>query len=156
MDRVDKRTRQRIMSSNRGKHTSPEIEVRKALFGHGFRFRLHVKGLPGKPDLVLPKYKNVIFVHGCFWHGHDCKRQPKSKSNRSYWVKKIDDNRKRDLATRNNLIGAGWRVLVIWECAIRRQLLPFRSSIYFKKVLKWLRRDGKLAILSEAGFVECL
>ena len=156
MDRVNKETRYKIMSSNRAKNTSPEVEVRRALFGRGFRFKLHVSNIKGKPDIVLPKYTSIIFVHGCFWHGHECKRHPKAKSNLSFWEQKVRKNRYRDLVVRNELLEAGWRVLVIWECAIRRQTPPFSDSRSLRKIVSWIKGDGKLAFLSESGFEECL
>ena len=156
MDRVNKETRHKIMSSNRGENTSPEVEVRRALFSRGFRFKLHVSNIKGKPDIVLPKYTSIIFVHGCYWHGHECRRHPKSKSNVFFWEQKIKRNRSRDLEVRSQLLEAGWRVLVIWECAIRRQTPEFAKSSSLKKIVRWIKGNGKLAILSESGFEECL
>lgn len=157
MDRVDKNTRHSIMSANRGKNTSPEIEVRRALFNYGFRFRIHVSDMPGRPDIVLPRHRTVVFMHGCFWHGHECNRRPKSKSNRKFWQEKIARNRSRDLAVRNKLLEASWRILVIWECAIRRQSPAFGNSSSLKKIIKWIVAGvGRLAILSESNFEECL
>ena len=156
VDRVNKITRHRIMSANRAKDTSTEIEVRKALFSRGFRYRLHKSKLPGKPDIVLKKYSTVIFVHGCFWHGHECRRRPKSKSNREFWNIKIQNNRLRDFKARSELINLGWRVLVIWECAVRRKSPPFSESKILDTITDWIKGDGLLAILSEGGFEECL
>jgi len=109
------------MSRIRCKDTKPEIIIRSLLHRMGFRFRLHRKDLPGKPDIVLPKYKTVIFVHGCFWHGHKgCKRGNIPKSNRGYWITKIQNNIKRDKKHQKELRKIGWKVLVIWECQIER------------------------------------
>ena len=109
------------MSRISGKGTKPEIILRKALFDKGFRYRVNVGNLPGKPDIVLPKYKSVIFVHGCFWHGHSgCKHAYVPKSNTEFWINKIEMNRRRDIATEQKLIAAGWRVITVWECEIRR------------------------------------
>lgn len=155
-DRVDTQTRHRIMASNRGKNTGPELEIRKALFHEGFRFRLHERELPGKPDIVLPKWRVVVFVHGCFWHGHECRRKPRAKSNTSFWGDKIQHNEKRDLASRNQLLDKGWRILVVWECAIRRRSPAFAESDDLAKVVTWIRGNGRLAILSERGLEECL
>lgn len=119
IDTVDKETRSRMMSGIRSKDTKPELAVRRFLHSQGFRFRLHRKDLPGTPDLVLPKFRTVIFVHGCFWHGHACRyfRLPKSRT--EFWLKKITDNQTRDATTQKALREAGWRIIVIHECEIR-------------------------------------
>ena len=153
-DRVDKQTRHRIMASNRGKNTGPELEIRKALFRQGFRYRLHDRGLPGKPDIVLPAWHVVVFVHGCYWHGHDCGRKPHAKSNESYWNDKIQRNQRRDIEARHRLLEKGWRILVIWECAVRRRSPSFSLSDDLSKVVNWIRGSAKQAILSETGLVE--
>lgn len=155
-DRVDTQTRHRIMASNRSKNTGPELEIRRALFHEGFRFRLHDRGLPGKPDIVLASHRVAIFVHGCYWHGHDCRRKPRAKTNMSFWVDKIQHNKNRDLTYRNQLLDKGWRILVIWECAIRRRSPAFSDSDDLEKVVAWIKGTGRLAILSEGGVEECL
>lgn len=114
----DKDTRRRNMQAVHSKNTKPEIIVRKLLHALGFRFRLHVKTLPGTPDIVLPKYKAVIFVHGCFWHGHSCKRGALPKSNIEFWQNKIKGNMLRDVSHIARLKDQGWRVLIVWECAL--------------------------------------
>lgn len=119
MDVVDVATRSRIMSSIRGGNTKPEILVRSLLHREGFRFRLHVRELAGKPDIVLPKYRAVVFVHGCFWHGHDCPLYRLPDTRTDFWRKKIDRNRAKDRSVRDVLLSAGWRVAVVWECALR-------------------------------------
>src|SRR5882757_4447378 len=112
-----KETRSYNMSQIRSKDTKPEILVRKFLHKNGFRYRLHVKNLPGKPDIVLPKYKTVIFIHGCFWHGHEgCKYYVVPKSNTSYWRPKIERNIQRDVLAENILKEAGWNIIKVWEC----------------------------------------
>ena len=118
-DIVDASTRSRMMSRVKGKDTRQEVEIRKRLFALGFRYRLHDKKLPGTPDIILPKYKAVIFIHGCFWHVHDCPlfRWPSSK--KAFWKKKLSGNKKRDIENIEKLMKLGWRVLVIWECAYR-------------------------------------
>ncbi len=107
------------MSGIRGANTKPELLVRKALHARGFRFRLHKKNLAGKPDLVLSKYKTVIFVNGCFWHAHQCKLFNWPKFNTEFWRKKITGNKERDRKSTARLLEDGWRVIVVWECALR-------------------------------------
>jgi len=116
-DVFTKEKRSLIMSKIAGKDTKPEILVRKMVHGMGFRFRLHVKRLSGRPDLVLAKHKKVIFVHGCFWHGHPgCKRSKRPSTNRKFWNEKIDKNIERDKRAIAELKKEGWDVLVVWEC----------------------------------------
>jgi DNA mismatch endonuclease (patch repair protein) len=115
---VDKATRSRMMAAIKGKNTRPEIIVRKALHAAGFRFRLHDRKLPGKPDIVLRKHKTVIFVHGCFWHGHECEKFRWPKTRKAWWRKKIEGNRKRDTKNTLELENNGWCVLSLWECAL--------------------------------------
>ncbi|MFW6272224.1 MAG: very short patch repair endonuclease [bacterium] len=120
MDVHDKNTRSFNMSRIRGKNTKPEILVRKFLFHNGFRYRINVKELPGKPDIVLPKYNTVIFVNGCFWHAHEnCElfKWPKSRS--EAWRKKLEGNKKRDRENIKKLEDNGWNVIVIWECQLK-------------------------------------
>lgn len=107
------------MSGIRGKDTKPELQVRRFLHAQGFRFRLHDKRLPGKPDLVLPKWKTVVFVHGCFWHMHDCRYFKLPGTRTEFWRDKLTGNRRRDEATRQQLEALGWRVLVVHECDLR-------------------------------------
>lgn len=119
MDKLTPEQRSRNMSQIKGKDTKPEKLVRSLLHGMGYRFRLHNKELPGKPDITLPKYKAVIFVHGCFWHGHDCREGARvPKSNTGYWISKIAKNKIRDEYNIELLNKAGWRVLVLWECTL--------------------------------------
>lgn len=121
-DTVDKKRRSEIMSSIKGSNTKPEIIVRQYLFSQGFRFRLHDKSLPGKPDLILKKYKCLIFVNGCFWHGHSiCKIYVMPKTNKKFWYSKIENNIKRDKRNRKELKKMGWKVLVIWECELKNK-----------------------------------
>jgi len=116
-DHLTSKKRSWNMSLIRSANTAPEIIVRKMLYSFGFRFRLHKKDLPGKPDIVLKKYKTVIFVHGCFWHQHKrCKRSNIPKSNRSYWKPKLNRNIKRDSRHKADLKKIGWRTITIWEC----------------------------------------
>jgi len=118
-DVVSKKKRSEMMSGIRGKDTKPEMIVRRGLHARGYRFRLHRKDLPGKPDIVLPKYRAAIFVNGCFWHGHDCHLFKWPKTREEFWREKIGGNRLRDQATKIALEQAGWRILVIWECALK-------------------------------------
>lgn len=112
--------RSRCMSAIRGKDTKPEMIVRKYLFSRGLRYRLHVKTLPGSPDIVLPKYKTVIFVDGCFWHGHEgCKYYRLPKTNTDFWRAKIERNISRDIRNEAELNARGWSVIRVWECDIR-------------------------------------
>lgn len=116
-DKFSKETRSKIMSIIRTKNTTPELRVRKTLHALGYRFRLHRKDLPGKPDIVLPKYNTVIFVHGCFWHRHICKKgQTLPQTNNSFWEDKLDKNVRRDQANIEALESLGWNVVIIWEC----------------------------------------
>lgn len=109
------------MSAVKGKDTKPEMIVRKYLFSKGLRFRLHVKSLPGNPDIVLPKYKTVVFINGCFWHGHNgCKYSHLPKSNVEFWENKITANKSRDTGNEIKLKQMGWRVIRVWECEIKR------------------------------------
>lgn len=108
-----------MMSGIRGKNTRNEILVRKALFAKGFRYRVNVGNLPGKPDIVLPKYRAVILIHGCFWHQHDCALFRLPGTNTDFWKKKIGGNKARDMANRESLLADGWRIAIVWECALK-------------------------------------
>jgi DNA mismatch endonuclease (patch repair protein) len=119
----DKKTRSYNMSQIKGKDTKPEILIRKFLFSRGFRYRLYDKNLPGKPDLVLPKYKTVIFVHGCFWHGHEnCKYFVIPKTRTDWWLKKIERNKLLDSENFQVLQKSGWKVLSIFECELKKNI----------------------------------
>lgn len=121
-DIYSKSKRSEIMSNISGKETKPEILVRKYLFSKGFRFRKNVNELPGKPDIVLPKFGVVILVHGCFWHGHSCKKGKLPSSNVQFWKNKISQNINRDVIVIKRLNDLGWRVFVLWQCEIRNKL----------------------------------
>jgi DNA mismatch endonuclease, patch repair protein len=127
-DIVDKATRSRMMSGIRGKNTQIELEVRRGLHALGFRYRLGGAGLPGRPDIVLPKYRTVVFVHGCFWHGHSCPlfRLPKTRT--EFWLAKIDSNRTRDKRQVAMLMHLGWHVETLWECELRDQSTERRTA----------------------------
>ena len=114
--------RSRNMSAIKSKNTKPEIEVRKLLHSLGYRFRLHRKDLPGTPDIVLPKYKTVIFVHGCFWHRHEnCKYASIPKTRTEFWENKFKENIERDKKTQEKLQNLGWKTKIVWECEIKKQ-----------------------------------
>jgi DNA mismatch endonuclease (patch repair protein) len=120
MDVHEPEVRSYNMSQIKGKDTKPEMLVRKFLFSKGFRYRLHAKNLPGKPDIVLPKYKTVIFVHGCFWHGHEgCKYFVVPKTRTDWWLNKINTNRTNDERS-NSLLGKEtWKIIILWECELK-------------------------------------
>lgn len=118
IDHVSKEKRSEIMKRIGGKDTTPELMVRKLIYSLGFRYRLHGKELPGKPDLVFSGRKKVIFVHGCFWHGHNCKKGKPPKTNLDYWLPKLNENQARDARNQKLLESMGWQVLVLWQCEI--------------------------------------
>jgi len=123
MDRIDRATRSRNMASVRGKDTGPELVVRKLLHAAGYRFRLHSANLPGRPDIVFPLRKKVVFVHGCFWHSHpNCPRAKRPAANSEFWEQKISRNVERDAAATSKLQSSGWQVLIVWECEIRQKM----------------------------------
>jgi len=113
-------SRSALMSRIRGTDTKPEILVRKALHGLGFRFRIHVRSLPGWPDIVLPKYRTIIQVKGCFWHRHSCRDGRFPNTNVEYWIPKLLGNQKRDRSNERKLRGLGWSVYSLWECRVRK------------------------------------
>lgn len=116
-----KETRSYNMSRIRSKDTKPELKVRKFLHANGYRYRLHVKDLPGKPDIVLPKYKTVIFIHGCFWHGHQgCRYYVIPKSRTDWWINKINTNISNDEKALESLTSSGWTILQVWECELKK------------------------------------
>jgi DNA mismatch endonuclease, patch repair protein len=136
------------MAGIRGKNTKPEIFLRKALHAEGFRFRIHT-ALPGRPDMVFPKRNAVLFVHGCFWHGHDCHLFKWPKSRPKFWRNKISGNVARDAAHVVNLTAAGWRVGIVWECALKGKT-RLDSSRAIKSCSTWLRSNRKRFELSGA------
>lgn len=120
-DIFDAAKRTQIMASVKNKSTTPEIKLRSILHRAGYRFRITKKDLPGKPDIVLPKYRTAIFVNGCFWHGHSCKRGHRPQTNSKFWNEKIDRNIERDKLVSGELKKLGWRVLTIWECELKKR-----------------------------------
>ena len=132
-DIVSPRKRSEMMAGIKGRNTKPEMVVRKFLHRNGFRYRLHKAGIPGKPDLVFPKYHAVIFVHGCYWHRHEgCRLAYTPKSRIEFWTRKFSENVARDARQRIALLEAGWRIAVVWECAIRANTDLF-------PLVEWLR-----------------
>ena len=127
-DIFSRKKRSEIMSKISGKETKPEIIVRKFLFSKGFRYRKNDKRYPGKPDIVLPKYKTIIFIHGCFWHGHKgCKKSKLPDTNRDFWENKITSNIKRDKKNRKQLERQGWFVYIIWQCQLRNETMKVKT-----------------------------
>lgn len=140
-DIVDPETRSRMMSGIKGKNTKPELMVRKALHARGFRYRLHDPKVAGKPDMVFPRLKAVIFVNGCFWHGHDCYLHKLPATRTAFWKAKFERNRQRDDTVRKTLRDTGWRVFTIWECALRgREKIGLDSVV--DRVVGWLSSDA--------------
>lgn len=135
-DNHSKEVRSMNMSHIRSTNSKPEEIVRKYLFAKGLRYRKNVKDLPGKPDIVLPKYKTIVFVNGCFWHHHDCGRFVWPSSNEEYWHKKIDRNVERDAENYEALENMGWRVVVIWECELKRAVAEDNLAQLYDKIIE--------------------
>ena len=136
-DIVSKEKRSEMMAGIKGRNTKPELLIRRLLHSMGFRYRLHRKDLPGKPDLVLPKYGAVIFINGCFWHGHDCSLFKTPSSNTDFWLQKISSNKERDIKQINKLVSGGYKVLVVWECSLRGKNKLSLNEIGFR-IKDWL------------------
>ena len=135
MDSFSKEERSRIMSRIRSFDTKPEVAVRKYLFSKGLRYRKNVATLPGKPDLVFPKYKTVVFIHGCFWHGHNCKAADLPETRREFWEKKIEGNKSRDKENVLALQSLGWKILTVWQCEIKNKILfEKRLSVLIQEI----------------------
>jgi DNA mismatch endonuclease (patch repair protein) len=141
-DIVKSAVRSRMMAGIRGINTRPEVAVRHGLHGYGFRYRLHSARLPGKPDIVLKRHHAVVLVHGCFWHGHDCHLFRWPSSRKDFWKTKITRNRSRDVEVRDALATAGWRVLVIWECALKGKERRLLDEV-LKEAAAWIRKGGQ-------------
>lgn len=136
------------MSGIKGKNTKPEVSVRKALHARGFRYRVHADNLPGKPDLVLPKYKAVVFVHGCFWHGHTCRYFKIPQTRTEFWLEKIQKNQARDRRQELSLLNAGWRVLIVWECAVR-SMNREKTLVLIDQIAEWLINGNEYLQIDE-------
>lgn len=140
-DIVTPEVRSRMMSGIRGRNTRPEITLRRGLHALGFRFRLHVRALPGRPDMVFPRRRAVLFAHGCFWHGHDCHLFRLPSTRPEFWRAKIAGNRARDELAGQALVAAGWRQGLVWECAMKgRTALP--AGDVLAACAAWLRSDA--------------
>ena len=137
-DIFDKKKRSQIMSRISGKNTKPELIIRKALFAKGYRYRLHRKDLPGNPDIVLQKYKTVIFIHGCFWHGHTCKAGKLPETNKKFWKDKIGSNIVRDKRNKTKLKKLKWKVIIVWQCQLKNNSLTKKS---LRKLEKKIRNE---------------
>jgi len=137
VDKLTSQKRSENMGRIRSKDTKPELIVRKYLYSKGFRYRLHSRMLPGKPDIVLPKYKAILQINGCFWHYHECKYMRIPLSNSMYWETKLQRNRDRDVVNNKILMEMGWRVLIIWECALKYASASSRIEI-LKKIESWV------------------
>lgn len=141
MDVVDTVTRSRMMSRIRSKNTKPEVSLRHAMHQRGFRYRLHSAKLVGRPDLIFPKHRAVVFVHGCFWHRHEsCKLASTPSTRPEFWAKKFSDNVMRDKNVKHRLEGDGWRVAVVWECVLKR---PERLEFAADALASWLTADER-------------
>ena len=145
-DIVDPATRSRMMSGIRGKNTKPELTIRKALHARGFRYGIHCKDLPGNPDLCLPKYRAVIFVHGCFWHGHDCHLFKWPKTRPEFWRDKIGRNCAVDAAALARLGETNWKIATVWECALKgRTRLQLEDVV--ASLERWLRSEESALVI---------
>ena len=142
VDVVSKEKRSRMMSGIKGKNTKPERQIARMLHASGLRYRLHRKDLPAKPDLVFPKYRAVVLVHGCFWHGHDCHLFKMPQTRTEFWRTKISSNQVRDKQQIEQLIDDGWRVMVVWECAIKGKA-RLEESALAEAMADWIKRGDK-------------
>jgi DNA mismatch endonuclease (patch repair protein) len=146
-DIVSPLVRSRMMSGIRARDTKPEINLRKRLFAAGFRYRTNVRSIPGCPDIVLPKHYCVIFVHGCFWHGHECTLFRWPGTRQEFWREKISGNRERDERNLERLTALGWRVAVVYECAIRGRKCPGIDAVA-DRLINWITSSSKQLIIT--------
>lgn len=141
VDVVDRQTRSRMMSGIRGKDTQPELIVRRALHRRGFRYSLKATDLPGKPDIVLPGWGVAVFIHGCFWHLHGCRLSKIPASNPVFWKTKLFANQQRDLEAEISLMAMGWRVAMVWECAMRGRAVQAAFDSAMDRLATWIREE---------------
>ena len=147
-DIVDRETRSRMMSGIRGRDTKPELAIRRHLHAAGYRFRVHDRRLPGCPDLVLPKHRAVIFVHGCFWHHHEqCRFATIPATRAEFWKSKFESNQLRDNRNSETLLRAGWRVAVVWECAVK----VHREESVTAQLIRWLDSSSPRLVVAQEG-----
>ena len=146
-DTVSKEKRSEIMASVGNKDTQPELIIRKGIHGRGYRYSLNDNSLPGRPDIKMPKYNAIIFIHGCFWHGHEKCGSQIPKSNKKFWRNKIERNKERDRKNTEKLLELGWRVLTIWECAIEGKNSLSKDKL-LKNVTSWIESESQRAIIS--------
>jgi DNA mismatch endonuclease (patch repair protein) len=139
MDHLDSHERSMLMAKIKSTNTTPEIKLRKFLFKNGLRYRINVRTIPGTPDIVLPKYRAVIFVHGCYWHQHGCSVYKDPKTNAMFWQNKFRKNKERDFTVSQDLAHTGWRIAVVWECALSKALYLKTGKI----VLRWILSSRK-------------
>ncbi|WP_093097182.1 very short patch repair endonuclease [Shimia aestuarii] len=142
----DRETRSRNMAAIRGADTKPELVIRRGLHARGFRYRLHNRKLPGRPDLILPRYRAVIFVNGCFWHGHDCPLFKWPKTREEFWRDKIGGNVERDQKNQAELKAAGWRVGIVWECALKGKR-RLESVTVLDLLCEWLKGNAEQCLV---------
>lgn len=141
------------MASIRSKDTKAEIYIRKSLHALGYRYKIHDKQLPGRPDIVLPKYKAAIQVNGCFWHKHACSLFKWPKTNRNFWRTKILGNRKRDVANQMKILSSGWRLLVIWECFLKGKNRVQQYKV-IRSTEKWLESKSRFSKIEESKYLK--
>lgn len=141
------------MSGIRGKNTQPELTIRRALRARGFRFALKPTGLPGRPDIVLPKWKVAVFVHGCFWHWHGCHLSKMPSTNRAFWKVKLGGNMDRDQQAQITLVSMGWRVAMIWECSMRGKAAEAKLQSMLHELAHWIREQPNIPTFETAGMI---
>jgi DNA mismatch endonuclease, patch repair protein len=147
VDTVDAATRSRMMAGIGSRNTRPELLVRRQLHARGFRYTLDGAGLPGRPDIVLPKWKVAIFINGCFWHWHGCHLSKIPDANRTFWETKLMTNQTRDDVSQMAIVSAGWRVALVWECALRGQLAESKLPRLMQNLERWIRGESKPKVL---------
>lgn len=145
-DIVDSKTRSRMMSGIRGKDTKPELQIRRQLHALGFRYRVHGQNLPGKPDIILKRYNAIIFVHGCFWHRHGCHLFKWPKTRPEFWKQKIDKNYENDVKALQILQSSGWRVCIVWECALRGADKDIEGTV--RRIAAWIKSNNRMLEVS--------